>query len=240
MSRVVKNNLTTEGVKNALLKYANKEKAAFFPRFFKTGKGQYGEGDKFIGVTVPDQRKVAKDFLSLPLLEVKKLLISPIHEHRLTALIILVYQYQEGNVQIKDKIFKFYLLNTSRINNWDLVDCSCRDIVGEHLQKSDRKILYQLARSKNLWERRIAMVSTWAYIRHGDLKDTFAIAELLLSDTHDLIHKAIGWMLREAGKKDKKALQSFLDRHVSMMPRTTLRYAIEKFSPSVRKMYLSI
>lgn len=236
----MKSKYSAQEVKKALSKYASKDKAAFFPYFFKTGKGQYGEGDKFIGITVPDQRKVVKDFIGLSLDEIKKLLASPIHEHRLVALIILVSQYQKGDEKAKEKIFKFYFKNMSRINNWDLVDCSCRDIVGEHLEKRDRKILYRLAKSKNLWERRIAMVSTWAYIRKGDLKDTFAIAELLLSDTHDLIHKAVGWMLREAGKRDEKALHAFLSAHVKAMPRTALRYSIEKFPADVRKAYLHI
>jgi 3-methyladenine DNA glycosylase AlkD len=236
----MKNNLTAEAVKKSLLAYADKEKAAFFPYFFKTGKGQYGEGDKFIGVTVPDQRKVAKEFLWLSLEEIEKLLNSPIHEHRLTALIVLVYQYQKGDEKLKEKIFKFYLAHTSRINNWDLVDCSCRDIVGEHLQQKNRKILYKLAKSKSLWERRIAMVSTWAFIRKNDLNDTFAIAEILLDDNHDLMHKAVGWMLREAGKRNENALHGFLKKHIHCMPRTALRYSIEKFSLSVRKMYLSI
>ncbi len=236
----MKNNQTTESVKKELANYASKEKADFFPYFFKTGKGQYGEGDMFIGVTVPDQRKVAKEFLGLSLEEIEKLLNSPVHEHRLTSLIILVEQFKKGDEKQKEKIFKFYLRHTSRINNWDLVDASCRDIVGEHLQNKDRKILYKLAKSKNLWERRIAMVSTWAYIRMNDLNDTFAIAESLLNDKHDLMHKAVGWMLREAGKRDENALHGFLKKHIHQMPRTALRYSIEKFSPSVRKMYLSI
>jgi 3-methyladenine DNA glycosylase AlkD len=227
-------------VAQTLGKYANTEKAAFFPSFFKTGKGQYGEGDIFIGVTVPDQRKVAKQFFELPLGEIQILLKSKIHEHRLTALIILVYQYQKGDEKIREKIFTFYLTNTSRVNNWDLVDCSCRDIVGEHLQKRSRKLLYTFAKSKNLWERRIAIVSTWAFIRKNDLKDTFAIATLLLSDTHDLIHKAVGWMLREAGKRDEKMLRAYLDEYGKHMPRTALRYAIERFSPNVRKAYLMV
>lgn len=231
---------TAVAVKKALVEFAHKEKAAFFPSFFKTGKGQYGEGDRFIGITVPDQRKVAKAFLALPLVEIETLLNSNIHEHRLTALIILTYQYEKADPKTKDQIFKFYVTHTDRINNWDLVDCSCRDIVGEHLQTKNRKLLYTLARSKSLWERRIATVSTWAYIRKGDLKDTFAIAELLLSDTHDLIHKAVGWMLREAGKRDEQALHVFLKKHIKQMPRTTLRYAIERFPEDVRKAYLSI
>ena len=236
----MKNNQTASNVKKALELIASKEKAAFFPYFFKTGKGQYGEGDVFIGVTVPHQRKIAKQFSALPLSESQKLLASKIHEHRLTALTILVSQYKKGDAKVQETIFRFYLKNISRVNNWDLVDCSCRDIVGDHLQKGDRKLLYRLAKSKNLWERRIAIVSTWAYIRRGELKDTFAIAEVLLNDTHDLIHKAVGWMLREAGKRDEKALHAFLSTHVKAMPRTALRYAIERFPESVRKAYLHI
>lgn len=230
--------MKANNVIQALKKYANKDKAAFLPSFFKTGKGQYGEGDKFIGVTVPDQRKVAKQFFTLSFTEIQKLLKSNIHEHRLTALIILVEQYKRGDVKIRKKIFKFYLANTLRVNNWDLVDCSCRDIIGEHLQKQDRKLLYTLARSKNLWERRIAIVSTWAFIRQNDLKDTFQISKMLLHDSHDLIHKATGWMLREAGKRDTRVLQAFLRDYASRMPRTMLRYAIEKFPPSVRRQYM--
>lgn len=229
---------TAKNVQKELARFANKEKAAFFPSFFKTGKGQYGEGDMFIGVTVPDQRKVAKQFLELPFSELQELLNSRIHEHRLTALIILVYQYKKGNEKIREKIFKFYLKNTKRVNNWDLVDCSCRDIIGEHLQKRDRKLLYTLAKSKNLWEKRIAVVSTWAFIRRNDLKDTCVIATLLLSDKHDLIHKAVGWMLREVGKRDEKVLLAYLDEYASRMPRTALRYAIERLSPHVRQSYL--
>ncbi len=236
----MKNKPTATLVKKALQNYVNKDKAAFFPSFFKTGKGEYGEGDQFIGITVPEQRTVAKQFLDLPIDEIETLLLSKIHEHRLTALIILTEQYQKGDQKTKNTIFKFYLAHTDRINNWDLVDCSCRDIVGEHLQNTDRRILYKLARSKSLWERRIAMVSTWAFIRRGDLKDTYAIAELLLSDTHDLMHKAVGWMLREAGKRDEKSLHAFLKTHVKHMPRTALRYAIERFPEDVRKAYLRI
>jgi 3-methyladenine DNA glycosylase AlkD len=232
--------MKASSVVQALKKYANKEKAAFFPSFFKTGKGQYGEGDKFIGVTVPDQRTVAKQFLKLSLPEIQKLLTSKIHEHRLTALIILVMQYKKGDVKTRENIFKFYLANLSCVNNWDLVDCSCRDIVGEHLQTKNRGLLYRLAKSKNLWERRIAIVSTWAFIRRKDLKDTFAIATLLISDKHDLIHKAVGWMLREAGKRDEKVLTSYLDEYATRMPRTALRYAIERFSPNIRRHYLMV
>lgn len=236
----MKNNQTAKEVQKALKRSAIPEKAAFFPYFFKTGKGQYGEGDKFIGVTVPDQRTIAKQFLALPLEELQKLLDSKIHEHRSTALFILVYQCEKGDEKLRAKIFTFYLKNTSRINNWDLVDCSCRVIVGEQLPEGKRNLLYKLAKSKSLWERRIAIVSTYAYIRKGDLADTFAISELLLNDKEDLMHKAVGWMLREAGKRNPSALHSFLKTHIKQMPRTALRYAIEKFPEDVRKAYLHI
>jgi 3-methyladenine DNA glycosylase AlkD len=230
--------MKASSVVQALKKYANKEKAAFFPSFFKTGKGQYGEGDKFIGVTVPDQRTVAKQFLKLSLPEIQKLLTSKIHEHRLTALIILVMQYKKGDVKTRENIFKFYLANLSCVNNWDLVDCSCRDIVGEHLQTKNRGLLYRLAKSKNLWERRIAIVSTYSYIRHRQYIDTLNISKILLFDKHDLIHKAVGWMLREVGKRDEKVLRQFLSKYSKEMPRTMLRYAVERLTTSDKRKFM--
>lgn len=222
-----------------LSKYSSSDKVEFLPRFFKTGPGQYGEGDEFIGVVVPDQRIVAKKFVDLPLAEIQKLLKSKIHEHRLTALMILVYQYKKATDVQKDEIYKFYLSNTKLINNWDLVDLSARDIVGEYLVDRDRDILYRLARSSNLWEKRIAIVATWAFIRRDDHKDTLGIAELLLGDTHDLIHKAVGWMLREVGKRDRAVEEQFLKKHHKTMPRTALRYALEHFDDKKRKLYMA-
>lgn len=207
--------------------------------FFKTGKGQYGEGDKFIGLTVPMQRSLARRFRHVPLADVRRLLSSPVHEHRFTALEILVAQYEAGDAATRRKIFDFYLKHTRRINNWDLVDTSAPYIVGEHLLTGSRRILYRLAKSPNLWERRIAMVATQAFIRRGDLKDTFVIAELLLPDKHDLIHKAVGWMLREAGKSSPPALLRFLKKNYAALPRTALRYAIERLPEKKRRQALA-
>lgn len=206
--------------------------------FFKTGKGEYGEGDKFCGITVPAQRKIARRYRHLSLKDVKKLLGSKIHEHRFTALEILVFQYEGADPAARQQIFDFYLANTRAINNWDLVDTSAPYIVGEHLLSRPRATLYKLAKSANVWERRIAIVSTFTFISHNDLKDTFAIAELLLQDKHDLIHKAVGWMLRETGKRSQPALIDFLKRNYKSIPRTALRYAIERLPEAQRKQAL--
>lgn len=236
-------------VKRELAKLADKNKAQVLGRFFKTGVGHYGEGDQFLGVVVPKQRLVAKQFKDLPLAEIAKLLVSPIHEHRLTALFILADQYARGSEATKAKIVKFYLARTKQINNWDLVDLSAYKILGDWLldysrpfvrQPADqgRQILDKLVKSKNLWERRIAIISTLAFIRAGETKDTWRLAKILLNDTHDLMHKATGWMLREAGKRDLKGLKKFLEENGAKMPRTMLRYAIEKFSEGERQQYL--
>ena len=231
---------TADHLKQTLLKYSNKEKAAFFPTFFKTGKGQYGEGDQFIGVTVPDQRKIAKQYVALPLQEIQTLLTSKIHEHRLTALLILVLQFQKANGVAQKMITDFYLINTKYVNNWDLVDSSADKILGEYLHDKDTRILSELARSNNIWERRIAIIATFSFIKQGKFEDTIKIAQLLLQDKHDLIHKAVGWMLREVGKKDQAILEKFLSKHAKTMPRTMLRYAIERFSEEKRKQYLTV
>jgi len=214
---------------------ADPERARNLARFFKTGDGEYGEGDKFIGLTVPAQRAIAKKYRHLKLDDIGKLLASRIHEYRFTALLILVVQYKAGDSATKQRVFDFYLDHTRCINNWDLVDTSAPGIVGEHLILRPRRVLYRLAKSSELWERRIAMVATAAFIRRGDLKDTFAIATRLLGDKHDLIHKAIGWMLREAGKQSRTEMIDFLQRNYSRMPRTALRYAIERLPESQRK-----
>lgn len=206
--------------------------------FFKTGPGQYGEGDKFLGVRVPDIRAIAK--LDDGGSGVSRLLESPWHEERLLALLILVRRYERGDLRTKKRIFDFYLANTRWINNWDLVDLSAYKIVGDWLLDRARSVLHGLARSGGLWERRIAIVSTYAFIRNGDLAETFALARLLLRDPEDLMHKACGWMLREAGKRDSAALEAFLESHVRRMPRTMLRYAIEKFPDARRQHYLSM
>jgi len=206
--------------------------------FFKTGKGDYGEGDVFAGLKVPTQRKLAREFKDLSLTDLKSLLNSSVHEERLTSLFILVDNYGKGNDKEKETIFAFYLKNRKGINNWDLVDLSAPKIVGKHLLSKDRSILYKFALSKNLWDRRIAVLSTYEFIRNDDFKTTLEIAEILLDDEHDLIHKAVGWMLREVGKRDLETEERFLKLHYKIMPRTMLRYAIEKFPESKRKKYL--
>lgn len=205
--------------------------------FFKTGPGQYGEGDQFLGIRVPDIRAVAK--LDDGRADISRLLESKWHEERLLALLVMVRRFERGNDAAKKQIFEFYLSNTRWINNWDLVDISASQIVGAWLLNRPRPVLRRLARSRSLWERRIAVVSTHAFIRAGDLDDTFALAKELLRDQKDLMHKACGWMLREAGKRNVAALEVFLDEHGPWMPRTMLRYAIEKFPEKRRKQYLS-
>lgn len=220
---------------------ADPEKAAFFPRFFKAGPGQYAEGDQFLGVTVPQQRAIAKKYKDLWLGDIEKLIKSPWHEERLTGLFLLVNAYKRGNEKDHQDIYNFYVTHTECINNWDLVDSSAEHIVGPYLQNSPYKIkvLTKLAASDSVWERRIAMLSTFFYIKQGRADEALVIAELLLHDTHGLIQKAVGWMLREVGKRvDHELLKSFLHEHAATMPRTTLRYAIEHFDADTRSHYL--
>lgn len=198
--------------------------------YFKTSPGSYAEHDSFMGVTVPVLRKIAKSFLYVTLEDLSLLIQSKINEERLLALIILTAQYKAGSLAQKEEIYQFYRTNMRHINNWNLVDSSAHFIIGAHLFERDRDVLEELAASQNLWERRIAIVSTWYFIRKSDLEWTFKIAKLLLNDSHDLIHKAVGWMLREAGKKDEARLVSFLCDHAHQMPKTMLRYAIERLS----------
>ncbi len=205
--------------------------------FFKTGVGDYAEGDKFIGVTVPNVRKIAKQFMLLSYDDLQILLRSKINEERLLALIILTEQYKNADDLTKEIIYQLYMRNIEYVNNWNLVDASAHLIIGSYLWDKDRSLLMQLAMSQVLWERRIAIVSTWYFIRKNDVAWTFKIALLLQNDTHDLIHKAVGWMLREAGKRDQASLVKFLDQHAALMPRTMLRYAIEKFSLQEQKKY---
>ncbi len=207
------------------------ERARHSLRFFKTGEGEYGEGD----LTVPLQRKVVRKFRDLPLDDVQKLLDNPYHECRLTGLLILVDQYKRHPVQ---KYVSFYLKNRARVNNWDLVDSSAHYILGNYLLERDRKTLYKLSRSKSPWDRRIAVVSCFAFIAEGDFDDALALCEQLLGDTEDLMHKACGWVLREVGKKDEKILCGFLDTHCTVMPRTMLRYSLERLSPVKKKKYM--
>jgi len=221
-----------------LQKLADTEKAAFFPKFFKTGPGQYGEGDQFIGVSVPHQRIIAKKYKELPLNEIQKLLYSPIHEHRLTALLILVNQFEKADEKEQKKICDFYLKHKNQVNNWDLVDSSAHKILGPYLKNKDRSILYTLGHSPTLWDRRIAIISCFAYLPHSDFKDALAIAKILLNDKQDLIHKAVGWVLREIGKREQAIEEEFLMEHYKIMPRTMLRYAIEKFTREKRGFYL--
>lgn len=225
-------------IKKELLSFADKKKAAFLPSFFKCGKGEYGEGDQFIGVTVPQIRVVAKHHKDATLKDIRSLLCDPIHECRLLALILLVQRFQKADETGKKAVFDFYLRNKKYVNNWDLVDSSAYQIVGDYLLERNRSLLDDLARSDHLWTQRIAMVATFAFIRKGQLEDTFRLSALLLSHEHDLMHKAVGWMLREAGKRDKKALTHFLKNRYATMPRTMLRYAIEKFPEAERKRYL--
>jgi 3-methyladenine DNA glycosylase AlkD len=221
-----------------LRKYANKEKARGLLGFFKTGPGDYAAGDIFLGVMVPCTRKVLKEFWDLPLADTLKLLRSKIHEERLLALFILVHQFNKADTKVKEKIYQAYLANTKFINNWDLVDLSAWQIVGGFLINKNKKILYKLAKSSLLWERRIAILATFAFIKIGKLKSTFAIAKLLLGDKEDLIHKACGWMLREAGKRNVRREEDFLRKNYKIMPRTMLRYAIEKLPKVKRKLFL--
>ncbi len=226
-------------LKKELKKISDPRQAKTLRRFFKTGKGEYGEGDIFLGVKVPNQRKVAANFQNLSLKDLEKLLNSKVHEHRMTALLILIKQYEKADEQEKKKIFNFYLKNTKNINNWDLVDLSASKIVGNYLLNKPGKILYKLAKSDNLWERRIAIISTFTFIRNNEFDDTLKISKILLLDKHDLIRKAVGWMLREVGKKDQKTEEEFLKKYYSKMPRVMLRYAIERFEEKKRKLYLS-
>jgi len=213
------------------------QRAANLAWFFKTGKGEYAEGDRFVGLTVPAMRKIALRYRELSLADLDRLLASPWHEFRLAAIEILVAQF-ERHPERRNKIADFYLAHTASINNWDLVDASAPYILGEFLFEAKRETLDRLAVSENLWERRIAIVATFAFIKRGDVNDTFRIAEMLLSDPHDLIHKATGWALREAGKQNEPALLRFLRKHYARLPRTTLRYAIERFPPEQRKQML--
>lgn len=225
-------------LKKRIEKESSVKKAKAFQRFFKTGLGEYGEGDIFLGINVPTSRKIAKEFQNLKLIEIKELIESKKHEERFIALLILIIQYKNGYEDEKKTIYNFYLKNTKHINNWDLVDVSAHYIVGDYLYDKDKQILYELAKSQDLWEKRISIISTWFYIRKNRFIETLKIAEILLHDEHDLIHKAVGWMLREVGKKNLKAEEDFLKKHYKKMPRTMLRYAIEKFPESKRQSYL--
>lgn len=230
-------------LKKDLRSVARKEKAVALMRYFKTGVGQYGEGDIFLGVMVPQSRVIAKKYANLSFVDLQRLLDSPIHEERLVAFLILVLQYQNGDATLREKVFSFYVKNLRRANNWDLVDLSASKILGMHLfgaPKKMRSLLTKLSTSANLWERRAAIVATFYFIDQGEFESSFDIVKRLLTDKHDLIHKALGWMLREVGKRDLSVLENFLleNNRYKIMPRTMLRYAIEKFPEQKRRKYL--
>jgi 3-methyladenine DNA glycosylase AlkD len=227
-------------IKAELNQNINPEKASFYPRFFKTGAGEYGEGDVFIGVTVPHQRKVARKYYQeISLKELGTLLKDPIHEYRMTALLILVEKYAQAREEEKHKeLVDFYLKHLPFVNNWDLVDASADKILGAYLLHKDKKILYDLARSQELWKQRTAIIATFYFIKNNSFQDTLALAKIFLDHPHDLIHKAVGWMLREVGKRDFVTAVDFLTDHYQDMPRTMLRYAIEKFEPELRQRFL--
>ena len=266
------NTLGLVALRKEIKAISSSERAKAHLWFFKTGEGQYGFGDKFVGLTVPQQRVLAKKYKDLPIADVKRLLQSEIHEERLIALFLLVSQFQKGDAKTKKAIYDFYLSNTKYVNNWDLVDSSADRIVGEYLlsvrhsgaersgaiesvkeskkvmrfyrasalQDDSLRVLKKLALSENIWERRIAAIATYQFIKSGDCRMTFRIAELLLHDKHDLIHKAVGWMLREAGKRcSQEEEERFLKKHYKNMPRTMLRYAIERFDPDLKKAYMT-
>ena len=230
--------MTHRQAQTALLALANPNKAAFLAGFFKTGKGQYAEGDRFLGITVPAIRQLARQFRQLDLTDCERLLQSPDNEERLLSLLILVEHYRTGDAGAKNKVYRIYLKNRHRVNNWNMVDSSAPYIAGSHLLQQDRAVLYELAQSESLWDRRIAILATFAFIRENDFTDTLKLTEQLLGDEHDLMHKACVWMLREVGKRNQSVLENFLRLHHHLIPRTVLRYAIERFSPAKRTAFL--
>ncbi len=230
--------MLVQNIQRKIQELGSREKAKVSQRFFKTGPGEYGEGDVFVGVKVPELRKLAKEYREITVKEVKQLLRSAIHEERLLALFILVLKYSKGNEAEKKRIYELYLKNTQFINNWDLVDSSAHHIIGAFLVDKSKEPLYSLAKSMNLWERRISIISTFYFIKHDKYAETLKISEILLTDEQDLIHKAVGWMLREIGKRHMPTEEKFLRKHYKRMPRTMLRYAIEKFSEDKRQGYL--
>jgi len=230
--------MAIDEIRTKLRKLGSKERAKVSQRFFKTGPGEYGEGDVFLGIKVPDLRKLAKKYQDISLPDVRQLLKSAVHEERLFALFVLVLAYAKGNESVKERIYELYLKHTRFVNNWDLVDTSAEHIVGHFLVNRSRKPLYALAQSPVLWERRIAILSTFHFVKRHEFTETLKISKMLLSDGEDLIHKAVGWMLREVGKRDLQTEEDFLKRHYKKMPRTMLRYAIERFPEPKRQRYL--
>jgi 3-methyladenine DNA glycosylase AlkD len=225
-------------IKRELKENSHPDKAKIYLRFFKTGPGQYGEGDKFLGLTMPEQRIIAKKYVNTPLNEIEELIQSPYHEHRMTGLIILTYKYLNADEKLKKEIYNLYIDNYNQINNWDLVDVTAPNIVGNYLLDKDKKILYDFATSNHLWKKRISIISTFTFIKNKQFEDTLKISEILLNDNHDLIHKAVGWMLREMGKRDEKKLTDFLDKYYKTMPRTMLRYSLEKLDKNKKDFYM--
>jgi len=226
-------------LKYELKQIANPEKATILQKFFKTGKGEYGEGDIFLGVTVLEQRKIAKRYVDLDLKDIKELLSNKVHEYRLTGFLILIYKFEKADEKEKKGIVDFYLKNIKSANNWDLIDCVADKILGSYLINKDKEILYELAKTDNLWKKRIAIISTFEFIKNDQFEDTLKISEILLNDEHDLIHKAVGWMLREVGKRDIEIEEAFLKKYYKTMPRTMLRYAIEKFDGKKKEFYMN-
>ena len=230
--------MTIRDIRSKLGRLGNKKKAKVLQGFFKTRPGEYGEGDIFLGIKMPDLRRLAKEYQDISIKEIKQLLKSHIHAERLLALLILIHKFSKGNDPTKKSIYELYLKNTQFVNNWDLVDLSAGHIVGAFLMEKNRKPLYRLARSKYLWERRISIISTFHFIKLYEFSETLKIGEMLISDEEDLIHKAVGWMLREVGKRDMQTEEKFLKKHYKKMPRTMLRYAIERFPEAKRQSYL--
>jgi 3-methyladenine DNA glycosylase AlkD len=230
--------MTFVELKKTVRKQSNPEKGKFLQRFFKTGKGEYAEGDVFAGITVPVLRKISRQFMDLSLNDLSKVIKSKIHEERLIALFILVDKMKKANEKEREKIYKFYLKNLKSVNNWDLVDLSADKIIGEYLFDKKKDLLFKLVKG-NIWERRIAVLSAFNFIKKNDYKTTLRLCRILLNDEEDLIHKATGWMLREIGKRDLKTEEDFLKLYYKKMPRTMLRYAIEKFPERKRKSYLN-
>ncbi len=231
--------MTGQEVRNRLRQLANKEKAVTLQGFFKTGPGEYGEGDVFLGITVPKLRKLVKECEGMPVTEMATLLKSGIHEERLLALLMLVREFSKGDAATQHKIYNLYRKNTRYINNWDLVDLSAPNIVGNYLLDKSRKPLYEFAKSRDLWKRRIAIMATLRFIKQNEFNEALIISKMLLADNHDLVHKAVGWMLREIGKRSLSVEEKFLKQHYKKMPRTMLRYAIERFPEAKRQRYLN-
>jgi 3-methyladenine DNA glycosylase AlkD len=225
-------------INSRLATLADEPTAVILRRFFKTGPGEYGEGDRFRGIRVPELRKLCREFRHAGVEVISELLDSPWHEDRMLALLLLIERYRASDERGRESLYDYYCNRTDRINNWDLVDVTCPHIVGRHLETRNRSPLYRFAGSPSLWERRIAIVSTAYFIRQGDFRDAIALAEQLLADPEELLHKATGWMLREVGKRDQQTLEAFLDEYATVMPRTALRYAIERFPEEERLRYL--